>query len=74
MNRGPQSRSVRTADAALQPAPLSDGTQYLKDDAEDEDAVQDAYLRAYQGIAKFRGEAKLSTWLTRIVINEAIEK
>lgn len=46
----------------------------MKDDAEDEDAVQDAYLRAYQGIAKFRGEAKLSTWLTRIVINEAIEK
>jgi RNA polymerase sigma-70 factor (ECF subfamily) len=44
----------------------------LKDDAEAEDVVQDAYLRAYRGIDKFRGDAKLSTWLTRIVVNEAI--
>jgi RNA polymerase sigma-70 factor (ECF subfamily) len=43
----------------------------LKDDAEAEDAVQDAYLAAYRGIAAFRGGAKLSTWLARIVINEA---
>lgn len=44
----------------------------LKDDAEAEDAVQDAYLRAYQAMGDFRGEAKLSTWLVRIVVNEAI--
>lgn len=43
----------------------------LKDDAEAEDAVQEAYLAAYRGIASFRGRAKLSTWLARIVINEA---
>jgi RNA polymerase sigma-70 factor (ECF subfamily) len=43
----------------------------LKDDAEAEDAVQEAYLAAYRGIATFRGGAKLSTWLARIVINEA---
>jgi RNA polymerase sigma-70 factor (ECF subfamily) len=43
----------------------------LKDDAEAEDAVQEAYLAAYRGIASFRGGAKLSTWLARIVINEA---
>jgi RNA polymerase sigma-70 factor (ECF subfamily) len=43
----------------------------LKDDAEAEDAVQDAYLAAYRNIAAFRGGAKLSTWLARIVINEA---
>ena len=46
----------------------------LKDDAEAEDVVQDAYLLAYRGIRKFRGDAKLSTWLTRIVVNEAIAR
>lgn len=46
----------------------------LKDDADAEDAVQDAYLLAYRGIAGFRGDAKLSTWLTRIVVNEALTK
>ena len=44
----------------------------LKDDAEAEDAVQDAYRLAYGAIGKFRGEAKLSTWLIRIVVNEAL--
>jgi RNA polymerase sigma-70 factor (ECF subfamily) len=44
----------------------------LKDDAEAEDTVQEAYLLAYRGIDKFRGDAKLSTWLIRIVVNEAI--
>ena len=43
----------------------------LKDDGEAEDAVQEAYLQAYRSIAKFRGEARLSTWLVRIVANEA---
>ncbi|CAL61655.1 putative RNA polymerase sigma factor [Herminiimonas arsenicoxydans] len=44
----------------------------LKDDAEAEDVLQEAYLLAYRNIEKFRGESALSTWLTRIVINEAI--
>jgi RNA polymerase sigma-70 factor, ECF subfamily len=44
----------------------------LRDDAEAEDAVQEAYLLAYRGIGNYRGDAKLSTWLVRIVINEAI--
>ena len=43
----------------------------LKDEAEAEDAVQEAYLSAYRGIGSFRGGAKLSTWLARIVLNEA---
>jgi len=43
----------------------------LRDDAEAEDAVQEAYLHAYRAIAHFRNDAKLSTWLTRIVINES---
>ena len=46
----------------------------LKDDAEAEDTVQEAYLLAYRGMDKFRGDAKLSTWLTRIVVNEAIAR
>ena len=44
----------------------------LKDEAEAEDAVQEAYLLAYRGMSGFRGDAKLSTWLVRIVVNEAI--
>ncbi|HEX7271715.1 MAG TPA: RNA polymerase sigma factor [Casimicrobiaceae bacterium] len=43
----------------------------LKDDSEAEDVLQEAYLAAYRNIAGFRGGAKLSTWLARIVINEA---
>ena len=46
----------------------------LQDDADAEDAVQEAYLRAYRALGKFQGEARLTTWLTRIVINEALEK
>src|SRR5437667_4605750 len=46
----------------------------LKDDAEAEDAVQEAYLLAYRAIGRFRGEAKLSTWLVRIVVNEAVTR
>ncbi|MBS0450554.1 MAG: RNA polymerase sigma factor [Proteobacteria bacterium] len=44
----------------------------LKSDAEAEDALQDAYLRAWRALGGFRADAKLSTWLVRIVINEAL--
>jgi RNA polymerase sigma-70 factor (ECF subfamily) len=43
----------------------------LGDEIEAEDALQDAYVRAFIGIARFRGEADIMTWLTRIVLNEA---
>jgi RNA polymerase sigma-70 factor (ECF subfamily) len=46
----------------------------LKDDGEAEDALQEAYLRAYRSIGTFRGTAKLSTWLVSIVVNEAIAR
>jgi RNA polymerase sigma-70 factor, ECF subfamily len=46
----------------------------LRDDAEAEDALQEAYLLAYQAIGGFRGEAKLSTWFARIVANQALER
>jgi RNA polymerase sigma-70 factor, ECF subfamily len=39
-----------------------------------EDAVQDAVLSAYQAWAQFRGEARGSTWLYRIVVNAALQR
>ena len=44
----------------------------MKDDTEAEDVVQETYLRAFFNLSKFRGESSLSTWLTRIVLNEAL--
>ena len=44
----------------------------LRDDADAEDALQDAYVQAYRKLDGFRGDAELSTWLTRIVINQAL--
>jgi len=44
----------------------------LREDADAEDALQDAYVQAYRKLAEFRGDAELSTWLTRIVINQAL--
>jgi len=44
----------------------------LKDDGEAEDAVQEAYVRAFTHLSDFRGEARFATWLTRIVLNEAL--
>ena len=46
----------------------------LKNEAEAEDAVQEAYLQAYRAMGDFRGDAKLSTWLVRITVNEAITR
>jgi RNA polymerase sigma factor (sigma-70 family) len=44
----------------------------LRDDAEAEDALQEAYLAAYRSIDRFRGESTLSTWLSRLVLNECL--
>jgi RNA polymerase sigma-70 factor (ECF subfamily) len=44
----------------------------LKDDSDAEDVLQEAYLDAYRHIGDFRGGSELSTWLTRIVINQAL--
>ncbi|NDZ16844.1 RNA polymerase subunit sigma [Variovorax sp. WS11] len=48
------------------------GRSILKDDDEAQDALQDAYLRAWRSLGDFRAEARLSTWLVRIVVNEAL--
>ena len=44
----------------------------LRDDAEAEEAVQEAWMQAYKGLENFRGDSKISTWLIRIVANEAL--
>jgi RNA polymerase sigma-70 factor, ECF subfamily len=44
----------------------------LKDRSEAEEAVQDGYMKAFNAIETFAGGASLSTWLTRIVVNEAL--
>jgi RNA polymerase sigma-70 factor (ECF subfamily) len=46
----------------------------VTDDAEAEDVVQDAYVRAFRDLASFRGEARFSTWLTRIACHEALAR
>jgi len=46
----------------------------LRDGAEAEDALQDAYLAAYQSLASWRGEASLATWLTRVVSNQCLAR
>jgi RNA polymerase sigma-70 factor (ECF subfamily) len=46
----------------------------LKDRAEAQDAVQDGYLKAFDAIEAFEGRSSLSTWLTRIVVNEALAR
>jgi len=43
----------------------------LRNDADAEDATQEAVLKAFKHIRQFRAEAKFSTWLTQITINEA---
>ena len=44
----------------------------LRDDAEAEEAVQEAWLAAYRALGDFRGDSQLSTWLVRIVANESL--
>ncbi|MBS0367314.1 MAG: RNA polymerase sigma factor [Proteobacteria bacterium] len=44
----------------------------LRSDADAEDALQDAWLHAWRALAGFRAEARLSTWLVRIVVNDAL--
>jgi RNA polymerase sigma-70 factor (ECF subfamily) len=43
----------------------------VHDDAEAEDVVQAAYVNAFEHLDGFRGDAMVSTWLARIVLNEA---
>lgn len=46
----------------------------LRNEADAEDAVQNAYLTAYEKLGQFQGKGPLSAWLTRITINEALRR
>ena len=46
----------------------------LQNDADAEDASQEAFLKAFRNLAKFRSESKFSTWLISIALNEARSK
>src|SRR5260370_35101745 len=49
--------------------------QHITQNREDaEDVVQDAFLKAYQNLAKFQENSKFYTWLVRIALNEALMK
>ena len=44
----------------------------LRNDSEAEDVVQETYVRAFTHLEQFRGDSSLSTWLSRIAMNEAL--
>ncbi|HEY2417212.1 MAG TPA: RNA polymerase sigma factor [Steroidobacteraceae bacterium] len=44
----------------------------LRSDEEAEDALQEAYLSAFRSIGQFRQESALSTWLSRLVLNQCL--
>src|SRR6266498_2298630 len=44
----------------------------LRDDSDAEDVLQDAYLDAYRHIQDFRGDSRVGTWLSRLVIHQAL--
>jgi RNA polymerase sigma-70 factor (ECF subfamily) len=45
----------------------------VRDDTEAEDVMQEAYFSAFRNLATFRADASLATWLTRIVVNRAVD-
>jgi RNA polymerase sigma-70 factor, ECF subfamily len=51
---------------------LATARRYLRSDDDACDALQDAFLRAFKSINTFKGDAQLSTWLHRILVNSAL--
>lgn len=51
---------------------LAVARRLLRDEQEAEDAVQDAYVQAFSKLPTFEGNARLTTWLHRIVVNAAL--
>ena len=48
------------------------GMAIINDDAETEDVMQVAYIKAYENLNKFEFKSAFSTWMTRILINESL--
>jgi RNA polymerase sigma-70 factor (ECF subfamily) len=53
---------------------LAVARRFLRNEEDARDAVQDAFLSAFRSIGRFEGQARLSTWLHRIVVNAALMK
>jgi RNA polymerase sigma-70 factor, ECF subfamily len=66
-----QEREMAAALSCYWPSFYRHAFRYLGNVADAEDAVQDALLSAYKRVRQFKGEARMSTWLTAIVINSA---
>ena len=56
------------------PRMLAVARRLLRNDEDARDAVQDAFVSAVRAIDSFAGDARLSTWLHRIVVNAALMK
>jgi RNA polymerase sigma-70 factor (ECF subfamily) len=53
---------------------LATARRLLRSDDDCADAVQEAFISAYQAIDRFAGNSRLSTWLHRIVVNACLMK
>jgi RNA polymerase sigma-70 factor (ECF subfamily) len=53
---------------------LATARRFLRHEEDARDAVQDALLQAFRALPRFAGQARLSTWLHRIVVNAALMK
>lgn len=69
--RGDQEREMAATLSRYLPSFHRHAFRYLRNVADAEDAVQDALLSAHKHVSQFRGEARMSTWLTAIVANSA---
>lgn len=67
-------RNIRLAESELIRRAVCKDEAAIRDDGEAEDVLQEAYLRAFSALAEFRGDSSLATWLTRIVLNEALQR
>lgn len=56
------------------PRMLATATRILGSEDEAADVVQEAFVRAVRGLGRFRGASRISTWLHRITVNEALQR
>ena len=59
---------------AYSPRLLAVARRIVGNDEEARDVIQDAFLNAFRSLPRFHGDARLSTWLHRIVVNSALMK
>ena len=73
IRRGEKHRYAQLVDRYKDKA-MTLGRRMLKDRLDAEEAAQDAFLRAYNGLEKFEGSAKFSTWFYRILYNACLTR